>query len=50
MSQQALSQRPESLPAHLFIKLFEQVIERLAVKKSKNEIARFLDAIPRVST
>jgi hypothetical protein len=39
VSRQALSQRLESLPAHLFVKLFEQVIERLAAKKKRNEIA-----------
>ncbi|MDZ8221737.1 MULTISPECIES: hypothetical protein [unclassified Nostoc] len=39
VSRQALSQQLESLPAHLFIKLFEQVIERLVAKKSRNEIA-----------
>ncbi|MEH2113384.1 hypothetical protein [Nostoc sp.] len=39
MSRQALSQRLESLPSDLFIKLFEQVIERLAAKKNKNEVA-----------
>jgi Transposase DDE domain len=38
VSRQALSQRLESLPAELFIKLFEQVVERLAVKKNRNEI------------
>ncbi|MEH2114773.1 hypothetical protein [Nostoc sp.] len=36
VSRQALSQRLESLPSDLFIKLFEQVIERLAAKKNKN--------------
>jgi hypothetical protein len=34
VSRQALSQRLESLPAQLFIKLFEQVVERLAAKKN----------------
>ncbi len=38
VSRQALSQRLESLPAELFIKLFEQVVESLAVKKNRNEI------------
>ncbi|WP_373462111.1 MULTISPECIES: hypothetical protein [unclassified Calothrix] len=35
VSRQALSQRLESLPAQLFIKLFEQVIERLAAKNKQ---------------
>ncbi|MEH2185983.1 MAG: IS4 family transposase [Nostoc sp.] len=39
VSRQALSQRLESLPAHLFIGLFEQVIERLAVKNNPAEVA-----------
>ncbi|BDI19741.1 hypothetical protein ANSO36C_55430 [Nostoc cf. commune SO-36] len=39
VSKQALSQRLNSLPAHLFAKLFEQVIERLAVKRSARELA-----------
>jgi Transposase DDE domain len=39
VSRQALSQRLGSLPAHLFIGLFEQVIERLAVKNNSAEIA-----------
>ncbi|MDF2389571.1 IS4 family transposase [Nostoc ellipsosporum NOK] len=39
VSRQALSQRLESLPAQLFIKLFEQVIERLAAKKNTKEVA-----------
>lgn len=38
VSRQALSQRLESLPAKLFIKLFEQVIERLAAKKNPTEV------------
>ncbi|WP_228058167.1 hypothetical protein [Nostoc sp. LEGE 12447] len=38
VSRQALSQRPESLPAKLFIKLYEQVIERLAAKKNPAEV------------
>ncbi|KAB8314918.1 IS4 family transposase [Tolypothrix campylonemoides VB511288] len=39
VSRQALSQRLGSMPAQLFIKLFEQVIERLTAKKNKIEIA-----------
>ncbi|MEH1956796.1 MAG: IS4 family transposase, partial [Nostoc sp.] len=39
VSKQALSQRLNSLPATLFAKLFEQVIERLAVKRSVRELA-----------
>ncbi|MHC5848697.1 hypothetical protein [Nostoc sp.] len=39
VSRQALSQRLESLPAQLFIKLFEQVVERLAAKKNPTEIS-----------
>ncbi|WP_242064677.1 hypothetical protein [Nostoc sp. FACHB-133] len=39
VSRQARPQRLESLPSDLFIKLFEQVIERLAAKKNKNEVA-----------
>lgn len=39
VSRQALSQRLGSLPAHLFIRLFEQVIERLAVKNNATEVA-----------
>lgn len=39
MSQQALSQQLGSLAAQLFTKLFEQVIERLAVKKNTREVA-----------
>ncbi|MEH1841587.1 MAG: hypothetical protein V7L20_23280 [Nostoc sp.] len=36
--QEALSQRLESLPAKLFIKLYEQVIERLVAKKNPIEV------------
>lgn len=39
MSRQALSQRLGSLAAQLLIKLFEQVIERIAVKKNTREVA-----------
>ncbi|QMS87334.1 hypothetical protein HUN01_06950 [Nostoc edaphicum CCNP1411] len=39
VSRQALSQRLESLLAQLFIKLFEQVVERLAAKKNPTEIS-----------
>ncbi len=39
VSRQALSQRLESLPAHLLLKLFEQVMERLAAKKNPIEVA-----------
>ncbi|YAG09063.1 IS4 family transposase [Nostoc sp. DSM 114167] len=38
VSRQALSQWLESLPAKLFVGLFEQVIERLAVKKNPTEV------------
>ncbi|MEH2128608.1 IS4 family transposase [Nostoc sp.] len=38
VSRQALSQRLESLPAKLFVGLFEQVIERLAAKKKRTEV------------
>lgn len=38
VSRQALSQRLNSLPAHLFILLFEQVIERLAAKNRNQEL------------
>ncbi|AFZ24023.1 transposase family protein [Cylindrospermum stagnale PCC 7417] len=39
VSKQALSQRLNSLPAHLFAKLLEQVIECLAAKRSVRELA-----------
>ncbi|WP_442854718.1 hypothetical protein [Fischerella sp. PCC 9605] len=39
VSRQATTNRLESLPAHLLLKLFEQVIERLAAKKNRNEVA-----------
>jgi len=39
VSKQALSQRLNSLPAHLFAKLLEQVIECLAAKRSARELA-----------
>ncbi|MEH1977271.1 MAG: IS4 family transposase [Nostoc sp.] len=39
VSRQALYQRLESLPAELFIKLFEQVMERLIAKKNTTEVA-----------
>ncbi|MEH1919905.1 hypothetical protein [Nostoc sp.] len=34
-----MSQRLESLPVQLFIKLFEQVIQRIATKKKTREVA-----------
>ena len=39
VSKQALSQRLNSLPAHLFALVFEQVIERLSAKRSARELA-----------
>jgi len=45
VSRQALSQRLGSLPAHLFIGLFEQVIERLAVKNNSAEVAPMWAAV-----
>ncbi|MEH1818577.1 MAG: hypothetical protein V7L31_05650 [Nostoc sp.] len=39
VSRQALSQRLESLPAELFVKLFEQLIQRIATKKKTTEVA-----------
>lgn len=39
VTRQALSQRLNSLPAQLFAKLFEQVVERIAAKKSSIELS-----------
>lgn len=39
VSKQALSQRLNSLPAQLFAKVFEQVIERIAAKNSPQKLA-----------
>lgn len=39
MSKQALSQRFNSLPSHLFLGLFEQVIERIATKNRNTQLA-----------
>ncbi|MBW4603473.1 MAG: hypothetical protein KME29_28875 [Calothrix sp. FI2-JRJ7] len=36
---QALSQRLNSLPSHLFLGLFEQVIERIAIKNRTKQLA-----------
>lgn len=38
VSKQALSQRLNSLPSHLFLKLFEQVIERIAIKNRTKQL------------
>ena len=38
VSRQALSQRLNSLPSHLFIVLFEQVIERIAAKNRNKQL------------
>ncbi|MEH1766910.1 hypothetical protein [Nostoc sp.] len=39
VSKQALFQRLNSLPAHLFALVFEQVIEHLSAKRSAKELA-----------
>lgn len=39
VSKQALSQRLNSLPSHLFLGLFDQVIERIAIKNRTKQLA-----------
>jgi hypothetical protein len=39
VSKQALSQRLNSLPSHLFLRLFEQVIERISAKNRTKQLA-----------